>query len=284
MTSAPRKEAPSEAAVVAALDGITLEAAPGTRTRYSNLGYSLLGVVIARAAGTSYRSYLGDSVFKPLAMGSASWDAEKVPSELASRSFRKREGTFQPVPFEKLGASEADGGLLLDIDDLARWATLFLEANPPRNAPDSGPLPRAILRQMMVGRTSTSLATAAGVRPCPYRRARLRDRLRLALQRRLPGERVVTHLGSVDKYFADRDHARTWGGTSMANGDFPLNAMQLEVRSPRHERPRACRPDLPRSFRAAKLLDHRCRRRLRLDFHPYFRRRSRRSSAGQKRA
>ncbi len=231
--SAQAKEAPSEAAVVAALDGITLEAAPGTRTRYSNLGYSLLGVVIARAAGTSYRSYLGDSVFKPLAMGSASWDAEKVPSELASRSFRKREGTFQPVPFEKLGASEADGGLLLDIDDLARWATLFLEANPPRNAPDSGPLPRAILRQMMVGRTSTSLATAAGVKdPAPTDVLAYETGFGWHSNVDCRGERVVTHLGSVDKYFALIEIMPEHGVAivSMANGDFPLNAMQLEVR------------------------------------------------------
>lgn len=231
--SAHAKEAPSEAQVVAALDGVTLEAAPGSRTRYSNLGFSLLGVVVARAAGTSYRSYLNESVFKPLAMTSASWDADKVPSEFASRSFAKREGAFQPLPFEKLGASEADGGLLLDIDDLATWATLFLDANPPRSAPDKGPLPRAVLREMMIGRTATSLSTTPGVKePGPTDVLGYETGFAWHSNISCRGERVVTHMGSVDRYFALIEIMPEHGVAivSMSNGDFPLNALQLDVR------------------------------------------------------
>ena len=227
------KEPPSETEVVASLDLIVLEAAPGTRTRYSNLGFSLLGVLVGRAAGQSYRNYLNESIFKPLSMTSASWDPEKVPTAFASRSFAKRDGAFQPQPFEKLGASEGDGGIMLSIDDLARWATLFLEAHPPRNAADTGPLPRALLREMMVGRTATSLAVAGGgTQPGPSDVLAYETGFAWHSNNSCRGERVVTHLGGIDKYFALIEILPEHGVAivSMSNGDFPLNAMQLEVR------------------------------------------------------
>lgn len=231
--SALAKEPPTEAQVVAALDGVTLEAAPGTRTRYSNLGFSLLGVVVARAAGTSYRGYLSESLFKPLGMESASWDADRTPTASASRSFEKRDGVFHAVPFEKLGASEADGGLMLDIEDLSRWAAVFSDASPPRNDPDKGPLPRAMLREMMLGRTAANVATAPGVKEPGATDVRAYETgYGWHSNVDCRGERVVTHLGGIDKYFALVEIMPEHGVAivSMSNGDFPLNALQLDVR------------------------------------------------------
>ena len=43
-----------------------LSSAPGTRYRYSNIGYWLLGPVIERASGESFRSYVRARVLRPL--------------------------------------------------------------------------------------------------------------------------------------------------------------------------------------------------------------------------
>ncbi|HEX6189265.1 MAG TPA: serine hydrolase domain-containing protein [Pyrinomonadaceae bacterium] len=41
---------------------------PGLRWRYSNAGYSLLGAIIERRSGKTYRQYVRETIFKPLGM------------------------------------------------------------------------------------------------------------------------------------------------------------------------------------------------------------------------
>ncbi|MCQ0024349.1 beta-lactamase family protein, partial [Streptomyces somaliensis DSM 40738] len=53
------------------LDGLRrtrLRSVPGTRFRYSNLGAGLLGLVLARHAGTDYDTLVQDEVCRPLGM------------------------------------------------------------------------------------------------------------------------------------------------------------------------------------------------------------------------
>ena len=47
----------------------TLASKPGTRYAYSNLGYWILGEVVARAAGQSFVSYVQDEVLRPIGAG-----------------------------------------------------------------------------------------------------------------------------------------------------------------------------------------------------------------------
>jgi D-alanyl-D-alanine carboxypeptidase len=41
---------------------------PGTRWRYSNAGYSLLGAIVERVSGKTYLQYVRENIFKPLGM------------------------------------------------------------------------------------------------------------------------------------------------------------------------------------------------------------------------
>jgi CubicO group peptidase (beta-lactamase class C family) len=50
------------------LNGTKLNSIPGFVSNYSNVGYVLLGEVIAKAAGTSYFNYVKNEVLKPLGM------------------------------------------------------------------------------------------------------------------------------------------------------------------------------------------------------------------------
>lgn len=62
-----RIEQPHEA-IVAMIANQPYDFEPGTSWRYSNSGFFLLGLMIERASGVSFASYIGDSIAAPLGM------------------------------------------------------------------------------------------------------------------------------------------------------------------------------------------------------------------------
>ena len=95
---------------------------PGTRYRYSDTGYSLLALVVERASGRDFASFLRTRIFVPLGMyGSLAYEAgiSEVPRRAygysPSGSSWKR--TDQSLTSAVLG----DGGVYSSIDDLAKW-------------------------------------------------------------------------------------------------------------------------------------------------------------------
>lgn len=60
--------APKEAVIVASLAGLPLIFAPGTDWRYSNLAYSLLGLVAGRAAAAPFQDVVATYITRPLGM------------------------------------------------------------------------------------------------------------------------------------------------------------------------------------------------------------------------
>src|SRR4029079_1763610 len=46
--------------------------------QYSNLGYSLLGIALERAAKTKYEAYIKKEIFQPLYMNSSGFDSEPL--------------------------------------------------------------------------------------------------------------------------------------------------------------------------------------------------------------
>ena len=103
--------------------------APGTSDRYSNSGYALLALIVERASGQSFASFLRQRIFVPLGMlNSVAY--EQGISTVANRAFgysATNDGwsrTDQRLTSAVLG----DGGIYSSIDDLARWdAALYDE-------------------------------------------------------------------------------------------------------------------------------------------------------------
>ena len=96
--------------------------APGAGYRYSNSGYSLLSLVVQRASGKGFATFLQEEVFGPLGMtGSVAF--ENGISTVANRAYgysRNATGwirTDQSMTSSVLG----DGGVYTSIDDLVRW-------------------------------------------------------------------------------------------------------------------------------------------------------------------
>ena len=137
----------SEAELLVALDGVPLEFSPGTRTRYSNLAFGLAGLAVGRAAGQPFREVVAERLLAPLQMTSTVWDAQAVPPERVATGYTLDDGRRIPSHHWQLGAAEGMGGLYSTLEDMARFVAFQLDAWPPRDGADDGPVRRASLRE-----------------------------------------------------------------------------------------------------------------------------------------
>ena len=126
----PARPAPARRVGRAARPSLPLIAAPGTRFLY-NTGASILGVLIARASGTSFGSYLRERILDPLAMTDTDFYASD-PRRLATPYRPTRSGLERAVeldePYAHPPAFEDGGrGLVATVDDLYALARLLLD-------------------------------------------------------------------------------------------------------------------------------------------------------------
>lgn len=132
--------------------GITLAGAPGERYRYSNLGYALLGKIVAAVSGRSFEAYVTGEVFGSLGFTATGYvtDRELPPDDWATGFYREG-GKFIREELYSDGAFAPAGGVYSTIRDLARFAAFQLSAYPPRDEPETGPVSRSTLREMHAG-------------------------------------------------------------------------------------------------------------------------------------
>jgi CubicO group peptidase (beta-lactamase class C family) len=124
--------------------GGTFAVAPGTAFEYSNYGFAILGRVIDNVTGASYQRFITERLLLPLGMSATTWVAPSTPA-VGCRWIDDHWIVEDPLGD---GAFAAMGGLWSNIDDLARWVAFFLDAFPPRNDVDDGPLRRSLRREM----------------------------------------------------------------------------------------------------------------------------------------
>lgn len=96
--------------------------APGTSYRYSNSGYALLALIVERASGMSFATYLKQRVFEPVGM-SATVAHEENLSTISNRAYGHSfaGGKWTRTDQSTTSAVLGDGGIYSSIDDLAKW-------------------------------------------------------------------------------------------------------------------------------------------------------------------
>jgi CubicO group peptidase (beta-lactamase class C family) len=129
--------------------GLSFAWAPGTRFEYSNLGYAVLGLVVAAAAGSSYRDFVTDHLLTPLGLERTTFDPAGLPAAEVARGYRRVDEYWSEVPFDPYGAFAPMGGLFSTVRDLARWVAAMTDAFPARDDNDDLlPLRRASRREL----------------------------------------------------------------------------------------------------------------------------------------
>jgi len=131
--------------------GVRFNWAPGTRFEYSNLGYAILGRIVAAAGEAEYAEFIKARLLAPLDMTRTGYDAAGfAPAELAV-GYRRGPTGWTELPFDPYGAFAPMGGVFSSVGDLARWVAGFAAAFPPGGGSDADgthPLRRASRREM----------------------------------------------------------------------------------------------------------------------------------------
>lgn len=95
---------------------------PGSSYRYSNSGYVLLGLVVARISGMTFPEFLRTRIFAPLGMSATVAHVEgsdTVPRR--AYGYSPTETGFRATDQSVTSATLGDGGIYTNVDDMARW-------------------------------------------------------------------------------------------------------------------------------------------------------------------
>jgi CubicO group peptidase (beta-lactamase class C family) len=95
---------------------------PGSSYRYSNSGYALLALIVERASGRTFATFLRERIFQPLGMTNTVAYEEGI-STVSTRAFgyTQEQGGWSRTDQSQTSAVLGDGGIYSSIDDLAKW-------------------------------------------------------------------------------------------------------------------------------------------------------------------
>jgi D-alanyl-D-alanine-carboxypeptidase/D-alanyl-D-alanine-endopeptidase len=134
----------------AGLPSTRLRREPGGRPRYSNLGYGLLGHVLAVRAGRSYEQLVEERICHPLELEDT---RVSVPAAARGRFAQGHDRRGRPVPHWDLAALAGAGALRSTVADLLAFLRLQLGEGEPALARAAAltHAPRARHRGVAVG-------------------------------------------------------------------------------------------------------------------------------------
>ncbi len=164
---ADRQESISDRDLDAVLaDGLLFDSVPGTRFAYSNLGYALLGRVVAAVSGTTYTDAVSERVLRPLGLADTVFSAAESDGFVVT-GVRAFAGSWEPLPLTGPGAFSSIGGLFSTVSDLARWGRHLASAFAV--APEPGPVSAADRRLMQQAmRVVPPVVVPGSTRPTAY--------------------------------------------------------------------------------------------------------------------
>ncbi|MCW2812504.1 MAG: penicillin-binding protein beta-lactamase classC [Friedmanniella sp.] len=117
------------------LAGEALRHTPGTRLHYSNVGFAVLGAIVARHRGRSCLSVIEQEILRPLELTSTS--AAPRPGSARGWAVHPYADLLLPEPTEDAGAMAPAGQLWSTVGDLGRWARFLLGDVGEVLAPDT---------------------------------------------------------------------------------------------------------------------------------------------------
>lgn len=123
---------------------------PGLAFEYSNLGYALLGRVLTNVSTEPYQAFMRRTFLEPLGMAHTTFDAPAASRGDYAFGYRLDGATWSRERIEPDGEVGAMGGLATTVPDYARYVSFLLDAWPARDDPETGPVRRSSVREMVL--------------------------------------------------------------------------------------------------------------------------------------
>ena len=98
-----------------------LEFEPGSKFRYNNSGYFLLGAIIERVTGKPYEQVLKQNIFDPLGMKNTGYDHYATIIAKRASGYIKAPDGYLNAPYLDMSIPYAAGSLYSTVEDLYLW-------------------------------------------------------------------------------------------------------------------------------------------------------------------
>ncbi len=99
----------------------TMVFAPGTRFRYNNSGYVLLGMILDKLSGQQYPKYVDAQFFKPLGLGSTSYCDYRTVIEHRAHGYERMGKQFRNADYLSMTQPYSAGAICSTVGDLVAW-------------------------------------------------------------------------------------------------------------------------------------------------------------------
>jgi len=200
-------------------EGVAFTRPPRTGYEYSNLGYALLGRVVAVASGTDYGTFVTRELLAPLGMDSTCLHTGEVPNARRAQGYHPVDSELVPEPATTPGAFSPMGGLHSSVRDLARWVAGF--GASWRGEVDH-PLSRWSLREMQEPHVHNHTDPVAASGAVPERSVSSGYGFGLVVDDDRRFRRVVSHTGGYPGFGSHmRWHPGTgWGVVVLGNRTY----------------------------------------------------------------
>ncbi|HUP42744.1 MAG TPA: serine hydrolase domain-containing protein [Thermoanaerobaculia bacterium] len=128
-----------------------LEVEPGAEFRYSNVGYSLLGIVVERVSGRGYEELVREELLLPAGLAETGYLLPTLDERRLAVGYDggERWGRVHGRGWREDGPGwnlRANGGLHTTVDDMRRWLAVLR---------GEGPLPAAAVERWTTGHVDT---------------------------------------------------------------------------------------------------------------------------------
>ena len=124
---------------IALIASQSLDFTPGTRWSYTNSGFPLLGMIVEKASGTSYETFVSERIFKRAGMTDTRFKHPEDIVRARAAGYVDRTGVLQNGEPLRPRIIAPNGGILSSAIDMARWEIALAEGTL---------LPRDTLSQM----------------------------------------------------------------------------------------------------------------------------------------
>lgn len=94
---------------------------PGSRLRYSNSGYYLLGMVIEHVSGGSYEEFMYSRVFAPVGLENTGYSLHDTIIKRRVANYAYGGGGYGNAYYWDMSQAFGDGGLYSTLGDLHAW-------------------------------------------------------------------------------------------------------------------------------------------------------------------